>query len=663
MRIFTISSLRGVLLLSAALQQVVSGQTHPEVLIVYNSNSSDSLSVAQHYMTARNIPTQNLCAIAPPATDGLTASDYATYVKTPVQNCLNTLGSKSILYIVMSYLTPYALVAAPQGLAAVDSYLADIWDKYLSQPFLIVPNLTQPYYADSQSQGNSYSPFQTFAAYRANSRNPLIYSVWRLDGPSAAIATALVDQAMQAEAAGGPLGPACIDRRFGDISNAVDAGYFTGDWDLRMASSFLQQAGLTVLEDANPQEFGTTPAPLCPNAAFYSGWYSYNYYNDAFTWNTGAIGWHLDSVAAVNLRSGPSWVPNALLKGITVTTGPVGEPYLQGMVRPGGAFRNLLEGANVGDAFLRNTRWLKWMIVNIGDPLYKPFGSGLAPFHPLQPVNSFQIAPQEIAGGTNSTGTITLSAAAPPGGTTFSLSPVSGITTPATVTIPAGSTKASFAITTAATTQYTNNIITATAGALSLQNTFNVDPLMGGFAQSMGTTMAGIPVNCTAILNGRAPAGGATIVLSSDNAAVTVPPTVTVPAGSMVATFTAMTTPVATAVTANIVGTYAGAAAGFSISIVPGISLFGSAPTSINAGGSLQIEVHTGIFMPAGYSATVQLTSSDPASLPVPPTMTIPSGFILSDLTLTSTAGSSGKVVTLTAIYGGSTATTTITIN
>lgn len=30
----------------------------------------------------------------------------------------------------------------------------------------------------------------------------------------------------------------------------------------------------------------------------------------------------------------------------------------------------------MGDAFLRNTRWPRWMIVYIGDPRYRPFPDG-----------------------------------------------------------------------------------------------------------------------------------------------------------------------------------------------------------------------------------------------------------------------------------------------
>jgi uncharacterized protein (TIGR03790 family) len=675
-RLFSESSVRcAVILFTALCLPAARSQTPQQVLVVYNTNYADSLTVANHYMTARNIPSPaNLCAITPPANDGLSLSDYTTSVKTPIQNCLNNIGSKNILYIVMSYLTPYEVAAGPFGIASVDSYLADIWDKYVSQPFLVVPNITQPYYNDSQSQGNVYVPFQTFASYRANSRNPLIYSVWRLDGPTEAIASALVDQAMQAETQGGPSGQACIDRMYGSLTGLPDIGYYGADWDLHQASTFLQQAGVTVVEDANPQTFGTAPAPLtCPDTAFYAGWYNYGVYNNAFSWQTGAIGWDLDSDAATYLRSGPTWVPNALnapalgfsQNGITVTTGPVAEPYVQGMVRPGAAYRNLLEGANVGDAFLRNTRWLKWQIVYIGDPLYKPFGAGRYPFSPLQPVNSFQISPQEIVGGTNTTGTLTLNSAAPAGGTSFTLSGGSGISLPATVTVAGGAKTVNFPITTAVVTQSASTILTATSGALSLDNTIVVDPLLGSLSttQAAPATMAGIPVAVTAVLNGRAPTGGALIGLSSDNAAVTVPASVTVPAGSTVANFTATTTPVSQTVTADITAIYANTETVLSIAVVPAISLVSPVATTLNPGAETLVYVELGIPVPTGYSATVQLTSSDPASLTVPSSITIPAGSQLGTFIAVSSTGAPPEVVTITAVYGGSTVPTNVTIN
>ena len=136
-------------------------------------------------------------------------------------------------------------------------------------------------------------------------------------------------------------------------------------------------------EDATPAEFGTAPAPLrCDGAALYAGWYSLGHYNDAFTWVPGAIGIHLDSASAADPRGGTNWSANAVLKGITITSGAVAEPYLEGLVHPDQVFLDLFQGANVGDAMLRSTRWLKWMILNIGDPLYRPFPQGIGPYKP-----------------------------------------------------------------------------------------------------------------------------------------------------------------------------------------------------------------------------------------------------------------------------------------
>jgi uncharacterized protein (TIGR03790 family) len=661
MRFLKTSSVCGITALLAAFvpSTALGSSPHPEVLVVYNANFSDSLAVANHYMSQRNIPAANLCVISPPSDDYLSLSDYTTYVKTPIQNCLNAVGQKNILYIVMSYLTPFRVLAPPQGTAALDSYLADIWDKYATQPFLIVPNVTQPYYADSQSQGNYYAPFQSFAAYRANTRNPLIYSVWRLDAPTAAIASALVDQAIATEAQGRPAGQACIDEIV-DATVYDDESFRTGDWDLYKAGQFLSAAGISVLLDNVPSEFGTSPSPICPNTAFYSGWYSFYNYNDAFTWQTGSIGWHLDSASAASPRSGPSWSTNALLRGIAVTTGAVDEPYLQGLVRPGGAYRNLLEGANVGDAFLRNTRWLKWEIMYMGDPLYRPFGAGLPPFSPLQPVNSFMLSPQEIVGGTGSTGTITLSAPAPSGGTSFSLSARAGVTVPPTVIVAAGATKASFPVTTAVVTASQGTIITAT-GPVTLENTILTDPLLGTFVPAVSSTMAGYPVSVTVVLNGRAPVGGAVIALSSDTPVITVPGSVTVPAGTMIATFTIASTPVASPVTAHITGLYAGATSTFSITVVPGI--VGMSISPVNAGGYTVISVDLGTYVPAGNTAVAQLMSSDPASLPVPASLSFAAGTYYNNFVANAASGSSGKTVTITAIYGGSTFTSTVTIH
>src|SRR5262249_18306045 len=70
-----------------------------------------------------------------------------------------------------------------------------------------------------------------------------------------------------------------------------------------------------------------------------------------------------------------------------------------------------------------------------------------------QPITltALSVAPASVPGGTGATGTVTISSVAPAGGTTITLSSdktADGVTVPATVIVPAGSTTATFPIAT-----------------------------------------------------------------------------------------------------------------------------------------------------------------------------------------------------------------------
>jgi uncharacterized protein (TIGR03790 family) len=344
------------------------------VLVVYADGDSASGKFAEYYMHRRNIPRENLCRIKTrSSTDDGSVSiawqDFDSLIKRPIQKCLQAVGKDKILYIVFSYRTPYRLSAAPKGAGvAIDQHLADIWGDAGG-----AERVANPYYAPIQSKLGIYPAFRSLADYRASRGSEMIYSVWRLDSATPSLARGLVDKAITAEQEG-VAGQVCIDRRYGkDIQNLPDTGYASGDWDLYRAAQLFRGAGLHVTEDTEPAEFGTPPAPArCDGAIFYAGWYSLNHYNDVFTWNPGAIGLHLDSASASDPRGGKNWSANAIKRGITVTAGALDEPLLRGLPHPDGIVHDLLAGANVGDAFLRNTAYLRWMIINIGDPLYRP---------------------------------------------------------------------------------------------------------------------------------------------------------------------------------------------------------------------------------------------------------------------------------------------------
>src|SRR5215471_12386051 len=142
------------------------GQTTLEdrVLVVYNSNVSDSLAVARHYMAQRHIPEANRCRIAVDSVDYIKQGEFETRVKAPIRKCLETVGKQKILYIVFSYQTPYVVTVEDRGFA-LDSFVADVWDEYSAgRPGNEVGS--HPYFGEAQSQGNAYMPFVPLAAYR-----------------------------------------------------------------------------------------------------------------------------------------------------------------------------------------------------------------------------------------------------------------------------------------------------------------------------------------------------------------------------------------------------------------------------------------------------------------------------------------------------------------
>lgn len=376
---------------------------HPlasRTLVVYTSNT-DSTGVAQHYQTARGIPSGNMCQVSTPdAANTLMTipwTYWTGYLKPQIQACLNSAGTNQILYIVLAYLRALDLTSSDLStFYALDSYITDIWDASCSAQ---ASECSNPYYAANDSLNGVWVPFKSTVQWRATyggiKPTGFMYSVWRLDGSTTVIANGLVDQAVTAENAGGLGaigGTACIDARGSSVGNGYmgggpDSSYNAVDLDLYRAQQFVTTAGLTLVYDINPVEFGTAPAPLtCTPTQLYAGWYSFNNYNGAsvFAWQTGAIGYHLDSSSAQDPRgpccSGSNWSFNALNYGITVTHGAVNEPFTTGFARPSGVFKNLLQdGANVGDAFFRNLRFIKFMMVNIGDPLYTPFPKAATP--------------------------------------------------------------------------------------------------------------------------------------------------------------------------------------------------------------------------------------------------------------------------------------------
>jgi hypothetical protein len=184
---------------------------------------------------------------------------------------------------------------------------------------------------------------------------------------------------------------------------------------------------------------------------------------------------------------------------------------------------------------------------------------------PLPTLTSLMLSPSSVAGGTqSSTGTVTLSTAAPSGGAqVFLSSGTSAAQVPTSVTVPTGAISATFPVATGQVTTSTSVTISASYNGVTLTAPLTVLPpplptltslmlspssVSGGTQSSTGTVT----------LSAAAPAGGVQVRLSSDNSAAEVPSTVTVPAGASTATFPVSTNIVVFSTNATISASYNG---------------------------------------------------------------------------------------------------------
>ena len=168
--------------------------------------------------------------------------------------------------------------------------------------------------------------------------------------------------------------------------------------------------------------------------------------------------------------------------------------------------------------------------------------------------------PSTIAGGRPASATITISGPAGNNGFDVSLSISSNVAQLSSSAITIGSGQTSTTVQVSTTPTATQQLATLTASARGETRTGNLTvspPTVTNVTVSPAAVNSGQTSTGTVTLDGAAPSGGAIVNLSSNNAAATVPATVSVPQGQTSATFTINTGSV-TAQTAATVGASVG---------------------------------------------------------------------------------------------------------
>jgi uncharacterized repeat protein (TIGR03803 family) len=290
-------------------------------------------------------------------------------------------------------------------------------------------------------------------------------------------------------------------------------------------------------------------------------------------------------------------------------------------------------------------------------------------------LSSLTLNPTTIANGGTSTGTVTLSAAAPSGGSVVGLvSNSSFIMVPSNVTVPAGATSATFAITTNGfVLSNTAVMITATLGNSTQQAALTLTPgiAVTSIRLNPTTVTGGSNSTATVTIASPAPSGGSEVLISRSQNPPCPPPlilpnAVIVPAGSTSSNFTVGTTSVTSSSAAQVFAQSGGATVSATLTVNPGgspvptLSSVTLNPASVQGGSSSQGTVTLSAPAPSGGAAVSLSSSSSLAS--VPNSLTVPAGSTSAPFTVTTTSVTSTGTAVITATLGSSSQEASLTI-
>lgn len=381
-----------------------------EILVIANSDIEASVQLAQYYCAKRGVPADDILTLplGSDLNDTIARGDYEKQLVEPISKkmsdfdfavkikCLLTtygvpvkIGKRGQLKDQQDNLTQLEKLAGQEktriaqlkqnGVTSASEEMKTVKLKLAqlqAEIDFIVGNETNAS-VDSELSMVLFSDYELYRWQPNRMKdNPLglftnTLMVSRLDGPSFEIAKGLVDKAISAEKTG-LTGIAYIDSRGRkDDKNPYSYGHF--DQSVRDLAELIRlRTGMTVKEERTEKLFEPNS---CPQTAIYCGWYSLGKYVDAFDFVDGAIGYHISSLEAVNLRDPNSsqWCPAMLKDGVTATLGAVAEPYLHSFPNPKEFFQELFNGRCLVEAYYRTNPFNSWQMVLIGDPLYRPF--------------------------------------------------------------------------------------------------------------------------------------------------------------------------------------------------------------------------------------------------------------------------------------------------
>jgi uncharacterized protein (TIGR03790 family) len=396
-----------MILLSAAVAVALEPD---EILIIANSDIPASVRLAEYYCAKRKVPKDNILklSLGTDPNDTIDRDGYEEKLAGPIREKLST---PEFAGRIRCLLTTYGVPIKVDGRGAIEGEqdrlrrLNEQIRRLKNDLQQLDPNQPESFAEQKKKLGRKLAQAQSDAdrilgketnasvdselsmvlfgdyelyRWRPNQLKNSIpglslttIMVSRLDGPDEKTAQGLVDKAIAAEQ-NALQGIAYIDSRGlpADKQPYSPAFFDRSLRDLALLIKF--RTNMAVKEERTEELF---PAGSCPRTAIYCGWYSLQKYVDAFDFVDGAVGYHIASLEAADLRDPNStqWCAAMLKKGVTATLGAAAEPYLHSFPDPKSFFRELFNYRCLVEAYYYTKPFNSWQLVLIGDPLYRPF--------------------------------------------------------------------------------------------------------------------------------------------------------------------------------------------------------------------------------------------------------------------------------------------------
>jgi len=404
-------ALAGLLALAVATGAAAGGGP-ANVLVLYNADAPDAVTVAEYYAAERSLPDGHLCGLSgiDPGDRTIAFADYWTLVHDPLAQCLAALPQpEEIDYVVVVRGLPYRVDLPNDGYHTSLTAMIQVHETtdgggtmLAGEPQLVTQHaqasidnpefiggwcqtgdltLENPYsgwYQTACSIVRTYAHPPSFRRQDAGSASGYdfggnLFIVTRLDGFDYQDATDLVDRAVASDGSFPTADILCME--------GADDARGARDPECEFATRYLDLAGLpgdwVTPHDSSLQ--GHTVAAYFTGAAnIKNAIYGNTYVPGAITGNVTSYG-----AAPKNFfcdKSGKTCpesesqtsIARFVRAGATGTHGTVAEP-LNNVFPSAGTLLYYTFGYNLGESYFFNQQFLYWVNLYIGDPLATPY--------------------------------------------------------------------------------------------------------------------------------------------------------------------------------------------------------------------------------------------------------------------------------------------------